>query len=83
MSPSSVPLAGLIVLDGWGLNPRPDGNAVAMARTPVMDALMRDCPHATLVTFPGLDHGQTSRRSDLVLPHLKPFLARAAAGVPA
>ena len=61
MSPSSVPLAGLIVLDGWGLNPRPDGNAVAMARTPVMDALMRDCPHATLVTWGesvGLPPGQ-------------------------
>src|SRR5438046_4828636 len=61
LSPSSVPLAGLIVLDGWGLNPRPDGNAVAMARTPVMDALMRDCPHATLVTWGesvGLPPGQ-------------------------
>src|SRR2546430_12286364 len=61
MSPSSVPLAGLIVLDGWGLNPRPDGSAVAMARTPVMDALMRDCPHATLVTWGesvGLPPGQ-------------------------
>src|SRR2546425_2115213 len=61
MSPSSVPLAGLIVLDGWGLNPRPDGNAVAMARTPVMDALMRDCPHATRVTWGesvGLPPGQ-------------------------
>src|SRR3989442_7600666 len=61
MSPSSVPLAGLIVLDGWGLNPRPDGNAIQMARTPVMDTLMRDCPHATLVTWGesvGLPPGQ-------------------------
>src|SRR5882672_6525898 len=61
MSPSSVPLAGLIVLDGWGLNPRADGNAVAMARTPILDALMRDCPHATLVTWGesvGLPPGQ-------------------------
>ena len=44
---------------------------------------MRRCaplvPHATLVTFPGLDHGQTNQRADLVLPHLKAFLARAAA----
>ena len=61
MSPSAVPLAGLIVLDGWGLNPRVDGNAIAMAKTPVMDALMREFPHATLVTWGesvGLPHGQ-------------------------
>src|SRR5258705_5280190 len=61
MSPSSLPLAGLIVLDGWGLNPRAEGNAVLMARTPVMDALTRECPHATLVTWGesvGLPSGQ-------------------------
>src|SRR6185436_10468215 len=61
MSPSAVPLAGLIVLDGWALNPRAEGNAVRMARTPVMDALTRDCPHATLVTWGesvGLPPGQ-------------------------
>jgi 2,3-bisphosphoglycerate-independent phosphoglycerate mutase len=61
MSSSSVPLAGLIVLDGWALNPRADGNAVAMARTPVMDSLSRECPHATLVTWGesvGLPPGQ-------------------------
>ncbi len=61
MSPSSLPLAGLIVLDGWGLNPRAEGNAVLMARTPVMDALTRECPHSTLVTWgesAGLPPGQ-------------------------
>ncbi len=61
MAPPSAPLAGLIILDGWALNPREDGNAVWMARTPVVDALMRDCPHATLVTFGesvGLPPGQ-------------------------
>ncbi len=60
MSPSS-PLTGLIILDGWGLNPRAEGNAVLMARTPVMDALTRECPHATLVTWGesvGLPPGQ-------------------------
>jgi ABC-type Na+ transport system ATPase subunit NatA len=25
-------LVGLVVLDGWGINPRKDGNAVALAR---------------------------------------------------
>ncbi|HYQ89834.1 MAG TPA: 2,3-bisphosphoglycerate-independent phosphoglycerate mutase [Candidatus Binatia bacterium] len=61
MTRSAVPLAGLIVLDGWGLNPRAEGNAVLMARTPVMDALVRACPHATLVTWGesvGLPRGQ-------------------------
>ena len=34
----------LMVLDGYGLNDRTDGNAVAMAKTPVMDKLMKECP---------------------------------------
>ena len=44
------PLVGLVVLDGWGLNPKRENNAVALARTPVMDALMARYPHATLTT---------------------------------
>ena len=34
----------LMVLDGYGLNDRTDGNAIAMANTPVMDRLMKECP---------------------------------------
>ncbi|WP_432650556.1 2,3-bisphosphoglycerate-independent phosphoglycerate mutase [Huintestinicola sp.] len=34
----------LMVLDGYGLNERTDGNAIAMANTPVMDRLMKECP---------------------------------------
>ncbi|MCR5715938.1 MAG: 2,3-bisphosphoglycerate-independent phosphoglycerate mutase [Lachnospiraceae bacterium] len=34
----------LMILDGYGLSPRADHNAVAMARTPVMDKLMKDYP---------------------------------------
>jgi 2,3-bisphosphoglycerate-independent phosphoglycerate mutase len=34
----------LMVLDGYGLNDRTDGNAIAMAKTPVMDKLMKECP---------------------------------------
>ncbi|HEY7728436.1 MAG TPA: 2,3-bisphosphoglycerate-independent phosphoglycerate mutase [Candidatus Eisenbacteria bacterium] len=55
------PLVGLVILDGWALNPRPEGNAVLMARTPVFDRLMRECPHTTLLTFGehvGLPTGQ-------------------------
>ncbi len=33
-----------MVLDGYGLNDNPTGNAIAMANTPVMDSLMKECP---------------------------------------
>ncbi len=34
----------LMVLDGYGLNDKVEGNAIAMANTPVMDKLMKECP---------------------------------------
>lgn len=34
----------LMVLDGYGLNEKTEGNAIAMANTPVMDRLMAECP---------------------------------------
>ncbi len=34
----------LMILDGYGLNPRQDGNAVAEANTPVIDSLMKEYP---------------------------------------
>jgi 2,3-bisphosphoglycerate-independent phosphoglycerate mutase len=40
----------LVILDGWGLAPPGPGNAVALANTPVMDALWRDYPHTILKT---------------------------------
>lgn len=46
----------LCILDGWGLNPDTNGNAVALARTPNFDRLMQTCPHAQLVTH-GRDVG--------------------------
>lgn len=36
----------LMILDGYGLNDKKDGNAVAEAKTPVMDKLMADGPFA-------------------------------------
>lgn len=36
----------------------------------------KNLPDATFFTLPGLDHGQSWSRSDLVLPHIKEFLAR-------
>ena len=34
----------LLILDGYGLNGKVEGNAVAQAKTPVMDKLMAECP---------------------------------------
>ncbi len=34
----------LLILDGYGINENPEGNAIAMAKTPVMDGLMKDYP---------------------------------------
>ncbi|MDE6904646.1 MAG: 2,3-bisphosphoglycerate-independent phosphoglycerate mutase [Lachnospiraceae bacterium] len=34
----------LMILDGFGLNEKTEGNAVVQAKTPVIDGLMRDCP---------------------------------------
>ncbi|MBO6089986.1 MAG: 2,3-bisphosphoglycerate-independent phosphoglycerate mutase, partial [Lachnospiraceae bacterium] len=34
----------LLILDGYGLNEKTEGNAVAQAKTPVMDKLMKECP---------------------------------------
>jgi 2,3-bisphosphoglycerate-independent phosphoglycerate mutase len=40
----------LCILDGWGLRPEREANAVALAHKPNYDRLMATCPHATLVT---------------------------------
>ena len=38
----------LVILDGWGINPEIEGNAIANADTPVMDYLIGKYPHSTL-----------------------------------
>ena len=38
----------LLILDGWGLCENTKGNLIACAQTPVMDRLLRDCPHTRL-----------------------------------
>ena len=35
----------LMILDGFGLNEKTEGNAVAQAKTPVLDSLMREYPY--------------------------------------
>ncbi len=51
----------LAILDGWGIAPEGPGNAVTLARTPVLDRLVERFPHATLKTSGeavGLPNGQ-------------------------
>ncbi|MGR3200099.1 MAG: 2,3-bisphosphoglycerate-independent phosphoglycerate mutase, partial [Paracoccus sp. (in: a-proteobacteria)] len=51
----------LCILDGWGVSDRPEQSAPDQARTPNFDRLMRDYPHATLLTYGpdvGLPRGQ-------------------------
>ncbi|MBI3393786.1 MAG: 2,3-bisphosphoglycerate-independent phosphoglycerate mutase [Nitrospirae bacterium] len=38
----------LIVLDGWGINPRRDGNALALARLPFYNSLLEKHPHTAI-----------------------------------
>ncbi|MDE0620375.1 MAG: 2,3-bisphosphoglycerate-independent phosphoglycerate mutase [Bryobacterales bacterium] len=56
----SKPLV-LTIMDGWGHNPDPANNAVAMARTPTFDRLWAENPHTYIRTdgpYVGLPSGQ-------------------------
>ena len=46
----------LMILDGYGLNDKVEGNAVREAKTPVMDKLLACCPN-TQLSASGLDVG--------------------------
>src|SRR5580704_12873658 len=51
----------LTILDGWGYRPETHGNAIALARKPVYDALLRDFPSTLLRAsdhYVGLPDGQ-------------------------
>ncbi len=51
----------LIIMDGWGINPRKEGNAIALARTPALDKLASQWPHTAVRTSGlavGLPEGQ-------------------------
>ena len=51
-----TPPVVLIILDGFGINPRREYNAVANASTPHLDALLNAYPHAEL-SMSGVDVG--------------------------
>ncbi len=56
-----APAVALIVLDGWGLAPAGDGNAISLAHTPVFDELWSRYPHTSLTACGravGLPEGQ-------------------------
>jgi 2,3-bisphosphoglycerate-independent phosphoglycerate mutase len=51
----------LTILDGWGYRPETENNAVALARTPTYDALLREYPNTLIQAsehFVGLPDGQ-------------------------
>src|SRR5580658_5323516 len=51
----------LTILDGWGYRAETHGNAIALARKPVYDSLLRDFPNTLLRAsdrFVGLPDGQ-------------------------
>ena len=46
----------LVILDGFGINPRKEGNAIAHAATPNLDALLKGYPNSRL-SMSGVDVG--------------------------
>jgi 2,3-bisphosphoglycerate-independent phosphoglycerate mutase len=51
----------LTILDGWGFSPAIEGNAIAAARKPTYDSLLRDYPNTLVHTsgpYVGLPEGQ-------------------------
>ena len=46
----------LLIMDGLGINPEENGNAVKLAKTPTLDKLYKQCPN-TIIHTSGLDVG--------------------------
>lgn len=58
---SEVNKLALIILDGWGIGPDYNADAIASAATPFFDLAWQSNPHSTLITFGeevGLPDGQ-------------------------
>ena len=61
MTQAPVSPVVLVILDGWGYREATDGNAIAAAKTPVMDSLWAAYPHTLIRTSGkavGLPEGQ-------------------------
>lgn len=51
----------LVILDGWGKGPNPEVDAIAQAKTPFVDSLIKNYPNSELITYGeevGLPDGQ-------------------------
>src|SRR5712691_10232712 len=55
MATNIKPVA-LIILDGWGVSQKTEANALALARLPFYNSLLRNCPH-TMLSASGKDTG--------------------------
>src|SRR6267143_6361329 len=55
MTTNIKPVA-LIILDGWGVSQKSEANALALARLPFYNSLLRNCPH-TMLSASGEDTG--------------------------
>ena len=53
-------LTMLMILDGFGINEKTQGNAIKLAKTPVIDKLMKQNP-ITKIKTSGLDVGLPER----------------------
>ena len=49
-------LVALIILDGYGLNPKEDGNAIKAANKPNIEKFMKEYPN-TVIRTSGMDVG--------------------------
>lgn len=50
----------LMILDGYGINNKQEGNAVKLANTPIIDEIMKQNP-TTTISASGLDVGLPER----------------------
>src|SRR5438093_4103533 len=53
---TNVKPVALIILDGWGVSQKTEANALALARLPFYNSLLRTCPY-TMLSASGEDTG--------------------------
>ncbi|MBX2816764.1 MAG: 2,3-bisphosphoglycerate-independent phosphoglycerate mutase [Saprospiraceae bacterium] len=62
--------AALLILDGWGLGPDPERDAIQQAKTPFYDQLLAQYPHSELVTYGDLVGLPTGQMGNSEVGHL-------------
>src|SRR2546429_9107714 len=84
---TNVKPVALIILDGWGVSQKTEANALALARLPFYNSLLRTCPY-TMLSASGEDTGLPDKQmgnseghvADLGVPHLLVRQPRVLAG---